>query len=220
MDEGFWCGVVSVIIAGINTVCLILHYHFAYKHDDVDSKKLQLTGRKFMLSVTGLFVLIGFQGLAYNRLEGWKYFDAIYFSVQTTLTVGYGDFVPTTAWSKILLFPFAILTIAQLANQISIIINFIQDRAAERRDKWRKRYSIAMHRVALQKKPYATLIEEICLIHQIELHQQRWVASCQVSALTLQPAPSVQPYLVVRRPDHLLRCWSCLLLRYRALGLW
>lgn len=172
-DEGFWCGVVSVIIAGIISICLLLHYTLAYKHDHADSKKLQLTGRKFMMSITVLFVLVGFQALAFSRLEHWKYFDGIYFSIQMTLTVGYGDLVPTTTWSKILCFPFAILTIAQLANQISIIIDFIKDRAAERRSMWRKRYSIAMHRAALQKKPYATLIDEISLIHQIELHQQR-----------------------------------------------
>jgi potassium channel subfamily K len=166
---------VSVIIAGIISTCLLLHYVFAYMHDDDADTKLQITGRKFMLSITGLFVLIGFQALAFSRLEGWKYFDGIYFSTQTTLTVGYGDLVPTTTWSKILCFPFAVLTIAQLANEVSIIIDFLKDRATDRRDKWRKRYSIAMHRAALQVKPYGTLIDEICLIHQIELHQQRWV---------------------------------------------
>lgn len=172
-DEGFWCGVVSVIIAGIISTCLLLHYTLAFKSNDAESKKLQLTGRRFMMSITIFFVLIGFQALAFSRLEQWKYLDGIYFSVQTCLTVGYGDFVPTKAWSKILCFPFAILTIAQLANQISMMVGFVKDRAAERRDKWRKQYSIAMHRAALQEKPDATLIDEICLIHQIELHQQR-----------------------------------------------
>ncbi|CAK9784042.1 unnamed protein product [Cutaneotrichosporon oleaginosum] len=171
-DQAFWAGVVSVIIAGIISTCLFLHYVFAYKHDHAESPKLLVTGRKFMLSITGLFVLIGFQALAFSRLEGWKYFDGIYFSMQTTLTVGYGDLSPTTTWGKILCFPFAVLTIAQLANQVSIIIDFIKDRATTRRDQWRKRYSIAMHRAALQVKPYGTLIDEICLIHQIELHQQ------------------------------------------------
>ncbi|BEJ16499.1 hypothetical protein CspHIS471_0511040 [Cutaneotrichosporon sp. HIS471] len=171
-DEGYWAGVVSVITAGIISTCLLLHYVFAYQQDSADNVKIQLTGRKFMLSITGLFVLVAFQALAFSRLEGWKYFDGIYFSIQTTLTVGYGDLLPTTTWAKILVFPFAVFTIAQLANQVSIIISFIRDRASDRRSKWRKRYSIAMHRAALQVKPYGTLIDEICLIHQIELHQQ------------------------------------------------
>jgi hypothetical protein len=43
---------------------------------------VRLEGKKFMLSVTFLLVIIGFQSLAYSQLEGWLYSDAIYFSVQ------------------------------------------------------------------------------------------------------------------------------------------
>jgi hypothetical protein len=35
-------------------------------------------------------------GLFYARVEGWTFFQGIYFSVITLSTVGYGDFSPAT----------------------------------------------------------------------------------------------------------------------------
>lgn len=50
-----------------------------------------------------LFILIGLLvcgTVFYSGVEGWTAFDALYFSVITLATVGYGDLHPTTALSK------------------------------------------------------------------------------------------------------------------------
>jgi voltage-gated potassium channel len=52
------------------------------------------------LLVTTLFVLMG-GSIAYHYLEGWSWVDAIYFSVVTLTTVGFGDFAPQTDGGKI-----------------------------------------------------------------------------------------------------------------------
>lgn len=171
-DQGFWCAVLSLILAGLCSGCLLFHYIFAFGHPDGDREDLRMTGRKFMLSETLFIFLLGMQALAFNRLEHWTYVDAIYFSLQCALTIGYGDLPPQTAAGKVLVFPFAVLTISQLANEVSIIIEFIQNRAQDKRDRWRKRFSLAMHREAIKRKPYATLVDEMSLIHQIDLHQE------------------------------------------------
>lgn len=38
--------------------------------------------------------------LVYSWLEGWSYLDSLYFSVISLATIGYGDFVPTTDFSR------------------------------------------------------------------------------------------------------------------------
>lgn len=174
--EGFWCAVVSAIMASIIAICLLLNYSLALgKIDKADGESLRVTGRKFLFSVTFFMFLLGMQGLAYARLEHWSFLDAVYFSIQCALTVGYGDLVPTTAVAKVFIFPFAVLTISQLANEVSLIIDFVKNRSQERRDRWWKRYSVVMHRQALKRRPYATLIDEMSLIHQINLRHQVWV---------------------------------------------
>lgn len=171
--EGFWCAVVSLIMSGVIASALLFHYIFAFGKVDVeDGDDLRLTGRKFLVSVTFFMFLLGIQGLAYNRMEHWAYLDAVYFSVQCALTIGYGDLTAKTAAGKTLVFPFAVLTISQLANEVSIIIDFIKNRSQAKRDRWRKKYSFTMHRQAIRDKPNATLIDEMSLIHQINYHQE------------------------------------------------
>ena len=47
----------------------------------------------------GLMVSLG---LLIGHLEGWKFFEGIYFAFVTGLTVGYGDLVPKLPTSRVL----------------------------------------------------------------------------------------------------------------------
>ena len=49
-----------------------------------------------MAVLSGLLAIIVALGLAIGLLEGWSVQDSIYFSFVTGLTIGYGDFAPTT----------------------------------------------------------------------------------------------------------------------------
>jgi hypothetical protein len=68
--------------------------------------------RSILLWAAGA-LLIGM--LVYHRLEGWSLFDALYFSVITLATVGYGDLVPTTPIAKL-------FTIFYVINGVSILV--------------------------------------------------------------------------------------------------
>ena len=61
----------------------------------------------------GAVLLVG--TLAYHWLEGWNYLDALYFSVISLATIGYGDFVPTTPVSRA-------FTIVYVINGIVILL--------------------------------------------------------------------------------------------------
>ena len=53
--------------------------------------------------------------MTYHYLEGWSLLDALYFSVITLATVGYGDLTPTTPIAKI-------FTIVYVINGLSILL--------------------------------------------------------------------------------------------------
>ncbi|MCG6190630.1 potassium channel family protein [Maribellus maritimus] len=55
--------------------------------------------------------------LVYHFVEGWRWIDALYFSVVTLATVGYGDFSPATDFGKI-------FTIFYLLTGIGILFGF------------------------------------------------------------------------------------------------
>jgi potassium channel subfamily K len=164
--------VVSVCVAGLITLALIVHFCFAFNKSDEDTIAVRLSGRKFMLSVTAFMSIIALQALAFSRIENWSYSDGIYFSIQTALTIGYGDYTPSNTAGKVLVFPFAILTISQLGNEISLIVSFIRERSRERRRVWREKYEGAIHREAELLKPNATLVEEMRLVHEINKREE------------------------------------------------
>lgn len=70
-----------------------------------------------------LLFLIG--TIFYHLEEGWSWLDALYFSVITLSTVGYGDLSPTTPLSKV-------FTMAYVIMGISIFVSFASMLAKER----------------------------------------------------------------------------------------
>jgi hypothetical protein len=77
-----------------------------------------------VLLVVLLTLLLG-STCFYWSVEGWGFIDALYFSVMTMSTIGYGDLAPTTAFSKIFTIIFALLSIGVFVAVVSKIVTII-----------------------------------------------------------------------------------------------
>lgn len=69
------------------------------------------------LLITSSIILI-FGTIAYHYLEGWSWLDALYFSIITLTTIGYGDLSPQTTEGKL-------FTILYILMGLGVILGFI-----------------------------------------------------------------------------------------------
>ena len=74
-----------------------------------------------LLFTTSIVIAIG--SVAYHYLEGWDWLDAIYFSIITLTTIGYGDFSPQTDGGKIFTIFYIIIGIGITLSFINTIYN-------------------------------------------------------------------------------------------------
>lgn len=62
-----------------------------------------------------LLLLVG-STIFYSNIENWSIIDSLYFSVMTMATIGYGDFVPTTPFSKVFTIIYTFLSIGAFVS--------------------------------------------------------------------------------------------------------
>lgn len=82
----------------------------------------------FSHEIRNLFVMVAIFVLAgtvfYTNVEAWRAFDALYFSVMTLTTVGYGDLAPVTDAGKL-------FTIFYVFGGLGIVLTFLTTLARE-----------------------------------------------------------------------------------------
>lgn len=85
----------------------------------------------------GLFyltsIIVGSGTLFYRFAEDWSWLDSLYFTVITLTTVGYGDFSPTKAASKVFTIVLILIGIGLLVALIQQIAHYAVEDHAERR---------------------------------------------------------------------------------------
>lgn len=87
---------------------LLITVYGAYRGHYSREFRLTTNQRSLMLQ-TIIFLIYLLGGAAvYARIEGWRYLDAVYWADFTLLTIGIGDFAPTTHEGRGLLFPYAV----------------------------------------------------------------------------------------------------------------
>lgn len=88
----------------------------------------QTTGRVFAdplvwPSLVVIVIWLGIGTVAYMLFEGWSALDALYFTVVTLSTVGYGDVSPQSAAGKLFTIVFILIGVATLAMLLNGIVH-------------------------------------------------------------------------------------------------
>jgi potassium channel subfamily K, other eukaryote len=70
--------------------------------------KLTLAQRSLMLQTVLFLGYVLCAAAVYSHVENWVYLDAVYFTIVTLFTIGFGDLTPKTHLGRSLFFPFAV----------------------------------------------------------------------------------------------------------------
>lgn len=94
--------------------------------------KLTMSQRSLMLQTISFMVyLLGGAGV-WSQIEGWTYLDAVYWADFTLLTIGIGDYAPSTHLGRALLFPYAIGGIVILGLVVGSIRSLVLERGKKK----------------------------------------------------------------------------------------
>lgn len=95
----------------------------------------------FRGAVSGLLILLVSATIFYTLAEGWPVLDAVYFSIVTGLTIGYGDFVPAGPVSKVFTMLYALLSVGLYVAVAASLAGALTQNAAERHARRKHRHS-------------------------------------------------------------------------------
>lgn len=123
-----WAASLYFIIASLMCVTV----YGANKGYYEKSFKLTTSQRSLMLQTMSFFVYLMVGALIWSKLEGWEYLDAVYWTNVTLLTIGLGDYVPSTTAGKALLFPYAVGGIVTLGLVVGSIRTLVLERGEEK----------------------------------------------------------------------------------------
>ncbi|KAJ6124283.1 hypothetical protein N7471_011600 [Penicillium samsonianum] len=120
-SQSYYYGAFAAGIYSIIASLMVVTGYGAYRGCYSRKYNLTTSQRTLMLqTIIFCFYLLG-GAAVYSKVEGWRFLDAVYFADYTLLTIGVGNFSPSTHLGRGLLFPYAIGGIIILGLIISSI---------------------------------------------------------------------------------------------------
>ncbi len=97
--------------------------------------------KDFRLLFFFILILLISSTIFYSNVENWTVIDALYFSVMTMSTVGYGDLTPTTDISKIFTIVYTFLSIGSFVSFTAKTVKIIIDNHKSKKDKIKNKFN-------------------------------------------------------------------------------
>ena len=82
---------------------------------------------KLRIAILGLMIMIFIGTVGYNAIEGWDLLDALYATIVTLSTVGYGDFFPRSEAGRIFTIVFVIFGVGIMFYTIVLMAETVVD---------------------------------------------------------------------------------------------
>jgi potassium channel subfamily K len=133
-SQAFYYGIYSSILYFLVASFMTVTYMGARAGHYPKDFMLTPSQRTLMLQTIMLLLYLLLGALLFGKLEGWTYLDAVYWSVVTLFTIGFGDNYPMTTVGRALLFPYALVGIISLGLVIGSIRSLVVDRGKRRLD--------------------------------------------------------------------------------------
>ena len=132
LTQAFYYAIFACALYFIIASLMVYTVYGAWKGHYSKEFKLSMSQRTLMLqTISFMIYMVGGAGV-YAKIEGWMFLDALYFTNYTLLTVGIGDYSPSTHLGRGLLFPYAIGGIIILGLVIGSIRTLVLERGKKK----------------------------------------------------------------------------------------
>ncbi|CAI6334115.1 unnamed protein product [Periconia digitata] len=131
--QGFWYAVAAAAMYLLCSLLLMINMlgHFLGRYPD--DFILSDSQRTLILQTMAFIIWLGGGAATFSKIEtdsgqsGWHFANAVYFCDVTILTVGFGDFYPTTDLSRGMVIPYSVGGIVILALIVNSIYKFMRE---------------------------------------------------------------------------------------------
>ena len=130
--QAFYYAIMAAVLYFIVSSLLVVTVYGALKGHYSRGFKLTMSQRSLMLQTIAFLIYLMGGAAVWARIEEWKFLDALYWADFTLLTIGIGDYAPTTHLGRSLLFPYAIGGIIILGLLIGSIRSLVLERGKQK----------------------------------------------------------------------------------------
>ncbi|THV76914.1 voltage-gated potassium channel [Aureobasidium pullulans] len=132
LTSAFYYAIMAAAIYLIIASLMCLTVWGAYKGHYARHFNLTAAQRTLMLQTMSFFTYLLLGALVFSHVEKWEYLDAVYWADVTLLTVGLGDYSPSTHMGRSLFIPFAIGGIVILGLVVGSIRTLVLERGQKK----------------------------------------------------------------------------------------